>query len=172
MDKLTLRSPSPDDETEVMTAHEQMLKENFTFATGLRDGESWSDYLQRVDRYQYGSTAPWVPAAYLLAEVGGRIVGRTSIRFALDPLLAHEGGHIGYGVIPNERRKGYATQILDQSLKIVFAAGIQRVLITCNVDNEGSATVIQRCGGVFESIVKATDGSSVCRYWIEQGSRR
>lgn len=145
-----------------------MLVEGFSFATGLRDVDTWQDYLRRVDRYQYGTEAPWVPATFLVADVDGRIVGRSSIRFELDPLLAREGGHIGYGVILSERRKGYATEILIQSLDILFRAGIQRVLLTCGTDNEGSAKVIQRCGGVHESVVTSTHGQLIRRYWIEQ----
>jgi predicted acetyltransferase len=98
---------------------------------------------------------------------GAKIVGRSSIRFELDSLLAHEGGHIGYGVIASERRKGYATEILIQSLDVARSTGLQRVLLTCVADNEGSAQVIQRCGGVFESVVKAAGGTMVRRFWIE-----
>jgi len=151
-----------------MNAHKEMLKEDFYFATGLRDIDTWPEYLSRADRYQYGPHAPWVPAAFLVAEVEGKIVARASIRFEMDSDLAREGGHIGYGVIPRERRKGYATEILVQSLDIVLRAGIQRILLTCTSDNEGSAKVIQRCGGVLESVVESTDGKLVRRYWIEE----
>jgi len=147
-----------------------MLAEDFYFATGIREVDTWQDYLSRADRYQYGPKAPWVPASFLVAEVEGRIVGRASIRFEMDPSLAHDGGHIGYGVIPSERRKGYATEILIQSLDIVFRAGIQRVLVTCTVDNESSMRVIQRCGGVLESVVESPEGELVRRFWIEQYS--
>jgi predicted acetyltransferase len=168
MDTLRLRSPRFEDETQVMNAHEQMLVEGFYFATGLREFDTWQDYLSRIDKYQYGPEALWVPATFLIAEVNGVIVGRASIRFELDPPLAREGGHIGYGVIPSERRKGYATEILNQSLDIVFRAGIQRVLVTCTVDNDGSMKVIQRCGGILESVVKSIDGQLVRRFWVEQ----
>lgn len=167
MSTLRLRPPNTDDEAEVMKAHQQMLNEGFTFATGLRRNESWQEYLNRMDSYQYGQKGQRVPSTFLVAEVDDKIVGRTSIRYELDALLAHEGGHIGYGVIPSERRKGYATQILIQSLDITRSAGIQRVLVTCIVDNEGSTKVIQRCGGVFDSVVVSIDGSSVNRFWIE-----
>jgi len=164
---LCLRSLTVDDEAAVMIAHSQMLNEGFTFATGLRENESWPEYLSRLDSYQYGQTGHCVPSTFLVAEVEGKMVGRTSIRYELDALLAHEGGHIGYGVVPSERRKGYATQILAQSLEILRSAGVQHVLVTCIDGNEGSAKVIQRCGGVFDSVVAAIDGSSVNRYWIE-----
>ncbi|MGC2486169.1 MAG: GNAT family N-acetyltransferase [Acidimicrobiales bacterium] len=166
--ELLLRSPRIADETEVMAAHRQMLSENFFFATGLRGTDTWQGYLNRADRYQYGPEAPWLPATFLVAEVEEAIVGRASIRFEMDLDLAREGGHIGYGVIPGERRKGYATEILSQSLGIVSRAGIRHVLVTCARENEGSKTVIERCGGVFESMIPTTDGKLVRRYWIDQ----
>lgn len=167
MEPLRLRTPCSQDEGEVMNAHKTMLSENFHFATGFRETDTWTAYLSRADRYQYGPGAPWVPATFLVAEVGGRIVGRASIRFDMDANIAREGGHIGYGVIPGERRKGYATEILLQSLDIVFGQGIRRVLVTCATDNEGSQKVIERCGGVFESEVESSEGKRVRRFWIE-----
>jgi predicted acetyltransferase len=47
-----------------------------------------------------------VPGTFLVAAVGGTIVGRISIRHELNDFLAHEGGHIGYGVLPRYRRRG------------------------------------------------------------------
>lgn len=167
MSTLRLRPPNVDDEAEVMKAHQQMLSEGFTFATGFRRNESWREYLDRLDSYQYGRKGKWVPSTFLVAEVDAKIVGRASIRYELDALLAHEGGHIGYGVVPGERRKGYATEILTQGLDIARNAGVQRVLLTCNVDNQGSMNVIERCGGVFDSAVVSIDGGCVNRFWIE-----
>lgn len=69
--------------------------------------------------------------------------------------------------MPSERRKGYATEILRQSLVILFAAQVRRALVTCAVDNVPSATVIERCGGVLESVVVAGDGQRIRRYWID-----
>jgi predicted acetyltransferase len=99
--------------------------------------------------------------------VGGQIVGRTSIRHELNEFLARFGGHIGYGVLDAHRRRGHATEILRQSLVIARARGVDRVLVTCDDDNVGSATVIERCGGVFESVVEGLDGIPIRRYWID-----
>ncbi|MEO7397392.1 MAG: GNAT family N-acetyltransferase, partial [Ilumatobacteraceae bacterium] len=78
-----------------------------------------------------------------------------------------EGGHIGYCVLPDSRGHGHATAILQQSIVIARAAGVERVLVTCDETNVASSTVIERCGGEFESAVLSADGGPPkLRYWI------
>src|SRR5262249_59172604 len=97
----------------------------------------------------------------------GEGVGRTSIGARLNDFLAERGGHVGYGVLPQHRRRGYATEILRQSLIIARAAGVGRVLVTCDQDNVGSRTVIESCGGVLDSIVTLDGKPPVLRFWID-----
>jgi predicted acetyltransferase len=165
---LRLRPPRLDEEAQFRAAHEALLLEDFSFGFTF-DDLAWPDYLQRLedDRCGVGLAEGLVPATFLVAVVDGEIVGRTSIRHELNDFLRREGGHIGYGVVPWARRRGHATEILRQSLVIARAVGIDDVLVTCDDDNVGSATVIERCGGVFESLVDpAGGGTPKRRYWI------
>lgn len=109
-----------------------------------------------------------VPSTFLVADVDGQIVGRVSIRHRLNEFLRVEGGHIGYCVLPDFRRRGYATEILRQALIVARSIGIDRVLVTCDDDNAASIKVIEANGGKLDSVQPATDLTSAHRrYWID-----
>ena len=111
-----------------------------------------------------------VPATQymLVREEDDKIVGMIQIRHFLNGYLAEYGGHIGYSVAPDERRKGYASLMLSKVLPICRELGINRVLITCIKGNEGSRRTILRNGGVYESTVFEPDEKDYLeRYWID-----
>jgi predicted acetyltransferase len=167
---LRLRPPREDDDAAFAAAHAVMNGEGILFGIGYQPGMPWPAYLAALEDHRHGRNLParFVPGTFLVADVAGEIVGRASIRFRLNDFLLREGGHIGYVVLPPHRRRGYATEILRQSLVIARAAGVGRVLVTCDEDNLGSRTVIERCGGQLESVVDLNDGRGPKRrYWID-----
>ena len=93
-------------------------------------------------------------------------VGAIDIRHYLNEILLREGGHIGDGVRPSERRKGYATEMIRLGLIECQKLGIKKVLIACNQDNIGSRKSIINNGGVLENEVEI-DGEILQRYWID-----
>ena len=88
------------------------------------------------------------------------------LRHRFNDYLAEIAGNIGYSVRPSERCKGYATRMLALVLEEARAIGMQRVLITCDADNEASRRVIERNGGMFERMTQ-DDGVAIRRYWIQ-----
>ena len=96
------------------------------------------------------------PATFLVADVDGDLVGRVSIRHVLNARLAAVGGHVGYGVRPGFRRLGHATRMLQLALERLGDLGVERALVTCDVDNTGSAATILSCGGTPAAPTPAT----------------
>jgi predicted acetyltransferase len=101
-----------------------------------------------------------VPDTELWWAEGDEFLGRIAVRHRLTPGLLEVGGHIGYDVRPSARRRGHATEMLRQALAVAAGLGIERALITCDVDNVGSRTVIERNGGVLED-----ERAGKLRFW-------
>lgn len=96
---------------------------------------------------------------------GDTYLGAVDLRHYLNDFLLDVGGHIGYSIRPSARRRGLATWALGAVLPEARALGLDRVLVTCDDDNIGSARSIERNGGVLED-VRTTGAGLKRRYWI------
>ncbi|NEG70117.1 GNAT family N-acetyltransferase [Bifidobacterium choloepi] len=133
--------------------------------------DEWVDFEGR-GRRAYGDG--YMPSTTFLAVATGddgaeRLVGFLDFRHELNDFLFRFGGHIGYSVLPEERRRGYATAMLDEAKAIGHDWGLDRILVTCARDNVASAKVIEANGGALENEVAEDDGTVMKRYWIELG---
>jgi predicted acetyltransferase len=98
------------------------------------------------------------------------IVAVSNLRHKLNEKLLKEGGHIGYGVRPSSRKKGYATILLAETIKKAKAKGINPILVTCEKENVPSARVIQKNDGILEDeIFSPAHNGIIQRYWIQTG---
>ena len=93
-------------------------------------------------------------------------VGAVNIRHYLNESLLLDGGHIGDGVRPSERRNGFATQMIRLALEECKKLGINKVLMVCDKDNIGSAKSILNNNGILENEI-SVDGVIEQRYWID-----
>ncbi len=102
---------------------------------------------------------------FCLDEDRNIMVGAVNIRHYLNEALLLNGGHIGDGVRPSERRKGIATQMIGLALEECRKLGIDKVLMVCDKDNIGSAKSIINNGGVLENEI-VVDNITEQRFWI------
>lgn len=102
---------------------------------------------------------------FCLDEKRNIFVGAVNIRHYLNESLLLNGGHIGDGIRPSERKKGYATQMIGLALEECKKLGINKVLMVCDKENIGSAKSIINNGGILENEV-IVDGVVEQRYWI------
>ena len=109
--------------------------------------EAWLDKLE--EDYIIEPTEERVPARtyFLVRESDNRLIGMINIRTALNERLSKFGGHIGYGIRPTERGKGYNKINLFLGLKICDEYGIDKVFMDADLDNPASWKTMEALGG-------------------------
>lgn len=135
-----------------------------------KDPANFLEMLQFLQENELGVNLPegWVPTStYWLVTADSRVAGAVNIRHRLNERLLNSGGHIGYGIRPSERHKGYATELLKQSLLRVRELGIQKALVVCDATNVGSEKTIRKNGGVEDTVYRESNGNVIKRFWIE-----
>lgn len=170
MEKLVVRKLRPSDEKAFREATAAWLASGSFSWTHPKEGESFASFLAMLDQHERGENLPtgYVPATVLGGFLDDKLVGRVNFRHELNDFLLKVGGHIGYGVLPNFRRRGIATELLRATLKEAKSRGLKRVLVTCNDDNVGSAKTIEKNGGQLENVLTLGDDQKAKRrYWIE-----
>ncbi len=125
--------------------------------------------VKSLNGYKDGIGLPngFVPCTiFWLINNESKVLGAIEIRHQLNDYLAFRGGHIGYGIRPSERNKGYASAMLSMSLEYCKTIKLTNVLITCSKNNIGSIKTIIRNGGILDS-EDIDSGEVFQRYWID-----
>ena len=105
-------------------------------------------------------------STFFLIKDDGLMLGASNVRHEINKKLYFHGGHIGYGIRPDHRNAGYATELLRLSLLEAASLGIKKVRITCEEGNVASERVISKNGGVFDTTI-IDDDKLTKRYWIQ-----
>lgn len=131
------------------------------------DWHDFDSYITLIDSVPHEEDGI-VPATtfFCLDRDRNRLVGAVNIRHFLNEGLLFSGGHIGSGIRPSERGKGYGTAMTALALRECKKLGITRVLMCCDRNNLASARVIVKNGGVLENEVWDEDHFEQ-RYWIK-----
>ena len=157
------------------TQYQEMMEEWLAYGGRLNpgalrcNGQSYETWLQWMSDDAHEGTCPpeAVPQTmYFAVRDDGKLVGAVTIRHKLNERLVNDsgGGHVGFGVRPAERRKGYAKEILRLALEKLAERGINNVLIHCAWDNIGSEKTILACGAVFQDEVVNIKGEKAKRF--------
>lgn len=137
------------------------------------DTEDFPGFLQRLKGFARGIGIPegFVPhSTYWLVDDKNEVVAVSNLRHRLTERLRQDGGHIGYGVRPSSRRRGYGRIVLAKTLEVARARGLERVMLTTRKWNVGSINVIRRNGGVLERERHVPEkNETILLFWIELG---
>lgn len=104
----------------------------------------------------------------LVRRNDNKVVGAINVRWNLPKEMLQFGGHIGYGIRPTERRRGYNKINLYLGLIEAQKLGLDKVMINCEVDNIGSDKTLKALGGCLEKTeIDPADGLLTNVYWFE-----
>ena len=141
MDVYKMLQAMPYEENGLMNkAHGLSFEE---FRSWLAAKQRESEAVELMDGWKVPSTTFWLYA-------DGVPVGFGSVRHFLTDALRKVGGHIGYGIAPAYRGRGYGNEILRLLLIEAKKRGIGRALVTIHKDNAASRAVALKNGGVIE----------------------
>ena len=104
----------------------------------------------------------------LIRESDNKIVGTINVRWNLSEEMLQFGGHIGYGIRPTERRKGYNKINLYLGIIEAKKVGLEKVMLDCDVNNLGSDKTLKALGGKLERTeIDPSDGILTNVYWFD-----
>ncbi len=165
------RDWSPDNMRGLVTTREHLAAiaaDSAVFLASLHDPEARGAPIILPD----GSTTPRLPGyvRWILDEAGD-FCGVVNFRWqhGTADLPDWVPGHIGYAVVPWQRRRGHATRALALLLAEARARGLTHVELTAEADNAPSHAVITANGGtVIERFTKpdAHGGAETLRFRI------
>ena len=128
--------------------------------------EDWHDFNKYLESLETKQGETLNSTFFCLDTERNIFVGAVDIRHQLNEDFLLDGGHIGDGVRPSERKKGIGTQMMHLALKECQKLGMNKVLMVCNKEDIASAKTIQKNNGILENEVFINDKIEQ-RYWID-----
>ena len=96
-----------------------------------------------------------------------KMVGCMQVHHVLNEQMKNITGHVGYSVRPSERRKGYATKMLEKAKDYLGSFGFSEIYLSCLPENEASRRTILANGGEYiETVYLEADEVNLERYKI------
>jgi len=128
--------------------------------------DNYEEFLEYIDKTRKGETKNYTPSSLFFLIDKNMLLWAIDIRHNIDhPKLKKFSWHIWYGIRPSERRKWYATKILELWLEEAKKLWISKILIACHPDNTASEKVILKNGWLYYETIE-NENRIYKKYWI------
>ncbi len=177
MEKFYLEKPSIERKEEIIEYLDEFVKYDSDIngsgpLVKIYDGYTFEEALDmclKTKDEEYAKSVNRSPSKtfLLIRQDDNKIIGTINIRWNLTPEMLQFNGHIGYGIRPTERRKGYNKINLYLGLIEAKKLGLDRVMLGCDVNNIGSDKTLKALGGELERTeIDPQDGILTNVYWF------
>ncbi|HEY4347820.1 MAG TPA: GNAT family N-acetyltransferase [Gaiellaceae bacterium] len=121
-----------------------------------------------LERYELGRREGTREAFVVVDSSDGTFLGMT-----MAPRIDREAAtaELGYVISPEARGRGVATEALRQTTRWAFTEGMLRLELLIDVGNPASKRVAERCGYVFEGVMRSVHFKADLRGDTELWSR-
>ena len=178
MEKFYLEKPSIQRKEEIIDYFNEFVKYNSDINGAgsldkILEGLTFEEALDRclnMENKEYAEKVSRCPGKtfLLIRDNDNKIIGTINLRWDLNESMLRFGGHIGYGIRPTERRKGYNKINLYLCMLEAKKVGLDKVMLDCDVNNLGSDGTLKALGGTLERTeVDPSDGVLTNVYWFD-----
>lgn len=130
--------------------------------------EEFLDMLKTIKNRSEGNINDENPPSdtyWIYNKTEDKLIGAVNIRKFDENHKPDIWGHIGYGIRPSERRKGYATEVLKMAKAICRNMGLDKIFLACYEWNKGSEKVMINNNGILKNtIIKEGSGDIIKQY--------
>lgn len=114
---------------------------------------SYEKWLKKITNDTDISTvsANWVvtDTFFAVRKTDNKIVGMCELRHCTDDIIK-DFGQIGYDTRPTERKKGYATEMVNELLNVAQKLNMKEVFISVENNNFASIKIIKKFKGIYQ----------------------
>ena len=163
---MKFRLPKLEDREEIIKYVEEHYSHNekSISASNKLTSTKFEDWVRKIEENVNIPDKEWGKSlTYLAFNDEEELVGLLSVRYDLPYEKDMDFGHIGYGVRPSQRRKGYATLMLKYGLEECKKYGLKKVILACYKQNVGSAKTIMKNNGKL--IKEANVSLNISEFW-------
>ena len=177
--RLKLVSPTSENESEA----KEYLKEHFDIGEDVIHGinefhviKEYDEWLKKINYEKEGKNLAEDIAQsvvyFAYNKLSNQLVGTIHIRYELvNKRMIDRIGHIGIGIRPSERAKGYGKELMLLAIEECRKIGLEKALVVCNKLNQASSNTLKSCGGILENEItivnEENEIENVLRYWID-----